>query len=27
LPDWFWPVYVGAFEDARREVGASSLRR
>ncbi len=27
LPDWFWPVYLGAFEDARREVGASSLRR
>src|SRR3954468_14669385 len=27
LPDWFWPVYRGAFEDARREVGATSLRR
>jgi hypothetical protein len=27
LPDWFWPVYLGAYEDATREVGASSLRR
>ena len=27
LPDWFWPVYRGAFADARREVGALSLRR